>query len=78
MLLQATFTFIGVGGNSDWGQLLSIGRNWIIGSGWKSSTYWWVFLPITIALVVFGIGWNMLGDFLNERLNPKLQYEFID
>jgi ABC-type dipeptide/oligopeptide/nickel transport system permease subunit len=34
--------------------------------------YWWVFIPITTALVLFGIGWNLLGDGLNDWLNPRL------
>ena len=74
VLLQATFTFIGVGGKSDWGELLALGRNWILGLGGNPLIHWWVFLPITGALVGFGIGWNLLGDYLNELLNPKLRY----
>jgi ABC-type dipeptide/oligopeptide/nickel transport system permease subunit len=34
-------------------------------------TYWWVFLPATLVLIFFGIGWNLLGDGLNLALNPK-------
>ncbi len=30
VILQATLTFIGLGGNSPWGDMLSQGRNWII------------------------------------------------
>lgn len=70
VLLQATFTFIGLGGNSPWGMLLVRGRDWIITQG-GIFTYWWVFLPATLALVLFGIGWNLLGDGLNEALNPR-------
>lgn len=78
VLIQATFTFIGVGGNSDWGQELAIGGKWIIGLGGNPLEYWWVFLPVTGALILFGIGWNLFGDFLNERLNPRLRYEVMD
>jgi len=70
VLLQATFTFIGLGGNSPWGMLLVRGRDWIITQG-GIFTYWWVFLPATLALVLFGIGWNLLGDGLNDALNPR-------
>ncbi len=70
VLLQATFTFIGMGGNSPWGMLLAIGRDWIISAG-GILTYWWVFLPATLALVLFGIGWNLMGDGLNDALNPR-------
>ena len=71
VLLQATFTFIGLGGESLWGELLVRGRDWIIGPGGNILTFWWVFLPATLALVLFGVGWNLIGDGLNEVLNPR-------
>lgn len=71
VLLQATFTFIGLGGNSPWGMMLVQGRDWIISAG-GILTYWWVFLPATLALILFGIGWNLLGDGLNDALNPRI------
>jgi len=71
VLTQATLTFVGMGGDSEWGGLLALGRRWIIGPGGSPLTYWWVFVPITLALVLFGIGWNMLGDGLNDWLNPR-------
>ncbi len=71
VILQATFTFIGIAGNSAWGGLLTTARRWIIGPGGNVLAYWWVFLPVTAALVLFGIGWNLLGDGLNDWLNPR-------
>ena len=71
VLLQATFTFIGIGGDSIWGAMLSQGRGWVIGPGGSLLTYWWVFLPPTIAVMLFGIAWNMLGDGLNDALDPQ-------
>lgn len=70
VILQATITFIGLGGTSPWGILLALGRNWVIGSGGSLLTNWWVFLPATLAIVLFGIGWNVLGDGLTEALDP--------
>jgi peptide/nickel transport system permease protein len=72
VLLQATLTFIGIPAGSEWGELLAIGRRWIIGPLNNPLGYWWVFLPITTALVLFGVGWNLLGDGLNDWLNPRL------
>jgi peptide/nickel transport system permease protein len=72
VLLQATLTFIGIPAGSDWGEILAIGRRWIIGPLNNPLGYWWVFLPITSALVLFGVGWNLLGDGLNDWLNPRL------
>jgi peptide/nickel transport system permease protein len=70
VLLQATLTFIGLGGGSVWGSMLSQGRNWVIGAEGNLFRYWWVFLPPTIAVMVFGIAWNILGDGLNDILDP--------
>jgi len=70
VLFQATFTYIGLGGDSLWGMLLVKGRNWILAPG-GILTYWWIFLPATLALVLFGIGWNLVGDGLNDSLNPR-------
>jgi ABC-type dipeptide/oligopeptide/nickel transport system permease subunit len=30
-----------------------------------------VYLPPTVALILFGVGWNVLGDSLNAALNPR-------
>jgi hypothetical protein len=76
VLLQATLTFIGLGGGSVWGSMLSQGRNWVIGAGGSLLRYWWVFLPPTIAVMVFGIAWNILGDGLNDILDPALRDTF--
>ena len=70
VLLQAIFTFIGLGQSSAWGLILVEGRDWIISPG-GIFTYWWVFLPATLALILFGIGWNLIGDGLNDALNPR-------
>jgi peptide/nickel transport system permease protein len=71
VILQATFTFIGLGGDSPWGRILSTARDWIVGPGGNPFVYWWTYLPTTIALILFGISWNMLGDSLNDWLNPR-------
>ncbi len=70
VLLQATLTFIQIGGGSVWGQMLAEGRDWIIGPGGNLFRYWWVFLPPTLAVMFFGIAWNMFGDSLNDAFDP--------
>lgn len=74
ILLQATFTFIGLSDDSLWGMLLVRGRDWVIGPGGNILTYWWVFLPATLTLILFGIGWDLIGDGLNEVLNPRTRW----
>ena len=34
--------------------------------------YWWLFLPVTLAIVLFGVAWNILGDGINDALNPAI------
>jgi peptide/nickel transport system permease protein len=70
VILQATITFIGLGGESPWGILLSLGRNWVIGPGGSLLASWWVFLPATLAIILFGVGWNLIGDGLTEAFDP--------
>ncbi len=70
VVLQTTFAFIGLGGNNVWAEILVRGRDWIY-SPMGIVTYWWVFLPVTLALILFGIGWNIIGDGLNDALNPR-------
>jgi peptide/nickel transport system permease protein len=70
VVLQSTFAFIGFGKGSPWADVLVIGRDWIY-SPQGMLTYWWVFLPATITLILFGIGFNLLGDGFNDALNPR-------
>jgi peptide/nickel transport system permease protein len=75
VMLQTTFTFIGFKGQSAWAQMLSIGKDWIIGLAGNPFIYWWVWLPVTLAIIGFGIGWNLLGDEINHWMNPKRDYD---
>jgi peptide/nickel transport system permease protein len=72
VILTAAFTFIGLGGSTEWGDVLVTSRDYIIGSGGNPLTYWWVFVPTTLALILFGVGWNLLGDGLNTVLDPRI------
>lgn len=71
VILQATFTFIGLDGSSTWGKMLVMGKDWIIGPGGSIFHYWWVYVPATLVLILFGIGWNLVGDGLGELLDPR-------
>lgn len=71
VILATAFTFIGIGGTDEWGLILSTSRNWIVGIGGNPFQFWWTFVPTTIAIILFGVGWNLLGDGINVFLNPK-------
>jgi peptide/nickel transport system permease protein len=72
VLSFAALSFLGVGtdvGYADWGQLLSFARNWIT----NLSTYWYIVVFPGLALVLFVLGWNLLGDALRDVLDPKMR-----
>lgn len=68
VILVAAFTFIGLGSESEWGTMLVRARDWIIGPGGNPLTYWWTYMPATAALLLFGVGWNLLGDGLHTHI----------
>lgn len=72
VILESAFTFIGIGsGNVAWGVMLVAGRDYILGQSGNPFIYWWVFVPISLAIILFSIGANLLGDGLNTLLNPR-------
>jgi peptide/nickel transport system permease protein len=70
VILQAGFTFIGLSQRSEWGVLLSLSRNYVIGPGGNPLTWWWIYLTPTLTIWLFGVCWILIGDGLNDRLNP--------
>ena len=76
VVLAAVFTFLGLSGRrglADWGYMLNIGRNWIIGTPSNAFQYWYVYLPPIAAIVLFSVGWNLIGDGLRDALDPRAQ-----
>lgn len=71
VIMASAFIFIGIGGNVVWGVILVTARDYVIGIGGNPLRYWWTFVPVTSALILFSIGWNLLGDGLNTLLNPR-------
>ncbi|HCS38555.1 MAG TPA: hypothetical protein DIW44_03085 [Anaerolineaceae bacterium] len=54
-----------------WVQSFVSAHDWIISLDGQFN-FWWVFLPITLTIVLFGIGWNLLGDGLNDCSTPEI------
>ena len=68
----AALSFLGVGteiGYADWGQVLSFARNWMT----SLHVYWYIIAYPGLALVLFVMGWNLLGDALRDVLDPRLR-----
>ena len=74
VVLSAVFTFLGLSGRrglADWGCMINIGRNWIIGTPSNAFQYWYTYLPPIAAIVLFSVGWNLIGDGLRDALDPR-------
>ncbi len=78
VVLIAAFTFIGLIGvtfgtemQADWGQMLATSRDWIVGSPAAAFEHWYTYLPVCVAIVLFSIGWNLIGDGLRDVFDPR-------
>jgi peptide/nickel transport system permease protein len=73
----SVFYFIGLIGESpfgylaDWGLMLSASRDWIVTGSNKPFEFWYTYVPASAAIVVFTIGWSMIGDGLRDLLDPR-------
>lgn len=68
----AALSFLGIGtevGYADWGQLVSFARDWIP----QLSKYWWILIYPGMALVLFVLGWNLVGDALRDIMDPRMR-----
>lgn len=72
VLSFAALSFLGIGtevGYADWGQILSFARNWIT----SLSDYWYIIVFPGLTLVLFVMGWNLVGDALRDVLDPRMR-----
>ena len=66
ILLESGLTFLGLGIDPlipSWGGMLADGRNYM-------QTAWWVATFPGLAITVTVLGFNLLGDWLRDRLDP--------
>jgi peptide/nickel transport system permease protein len=67
----AALSFLGLGaepGYADWGQLISFARNWMP----RLADYWYIIVYPGVAILLFVLGWNLIGDAFRDILDPKL------
>jgi peptide/nickel transport system permease protein len=70
IIAEATLSFLGVGvppTNPSLGTLINIGNEYLFSGEW-----WITFFP-ALALVILVLSVNVIGDWLRDALNPKLQ-----
>ena len=76
VLNVAALSFLGLGapeGYADWGQLISLSRNWITGKPGDPFAYWYVYTIPGLFLFLFVMGWNLLGDALRDVMDPMIR-----
>ncbi len=69
ILLEATLSFLGAGiprPNPAWGVMVADGRDHI-------ASAWWIAVMPGIAIMMTVLSMNMMGDWLRDRLDPKLR-----
>lgn len=69
IILEATLSFLGVGippPQPAWGVLVEDGRGML-------ATAWWVSLFPGIAIAITVLAFNLTGDWIRDRLDPKLR-----
>jgi peptide/nickel transport system permease protein len=72
VLSFAALSFLGVGvqwGYSDWGQIIAFARNWIP----VLADYWFIIVFPGLAITLFVLAWNLVGDAFRDILDPRMR-----
>jgi peptide/nickel transport system permease protein len=72
VLSFAALSFLGLGadvGYADWGQMISFARNWIP----SLATYPHIVVYPGVAILLFVLAWNLLGDAFRDIIDPRLR-----
>ncbi len=70
----AALGFLGLGappGYADWGQMISFARSWITGLPGQPFAYWYVIFWPGFIILLFVLGWNLLGDAVRDVLDVR-------
>ena len=74
VIVAAFMSFIGLGapkGYADWGQMVALARNYIIGPPNDPLKYWYTIAIPGGCIVLFVLAWNLIGDALRDAFDPK-------
>lgn len=69
IIFEASLSFLGIGTQpplASWGQILSDGRQFV-------STAWWIAFFPGICIVLVCLSANLLGDWVRDKLDPRLR-----
>jgi peptide/nickel transport system permease protein len=73
-LLAGALSFLGLGtpvGYADWGQMISFAQKFIQGPPGQPFLYWYVSFFPGLTIILYSLGWNLLGDALQEALDAR-------
>lgn len=76
VVTASTLSFLGLGapeGYADWGQMISFSRSWILGAPGDPLRYWYTVTYPGLAIVLFVLSWNLIGDAFRDIMDPKIQ-----
>jgi peptide/nickel transport system permease protein len=74
VLTFAALSFLGLGaqlGYADWGQMISFARNWIP----SLADHWHIVVFPGMAIVLFVLAWNLVGDILRDIFDPRMRVQ---
>ena len=74
VIVAAFMSFIGLGapkGYADWGQMVALARNYIVGPPDDPLKYWHAIAIPGICIILFVLSWNLIGDALRDAFDPK-------
>ena len=76
VIVAAFMSFIGLGapkGYADWGQMVALARNYIVGPPGDPLKYWYTIVIPGGCIILFVLAWNLVGDALRDAFDPKLR-----
>jgi peptide/nickel transport system permease protein len=76
VIAVSTLSFLGLGaqvGYADWGQMISLARNWMLGGAGNAIKYWYTVVCPGVPIVLFVLAWNLVGDSLRDVLDPRMR-----
>ncbi len=76
VLIASTLAFLGLGaevGTADWGQMVSFARGFIQGAPGEPFKFWYISFWPGLAIVLFVLAWNLLGDAYRDVFDPRNQ-----
>ena len=71
ILMEATLSFLGLGVKfpfASWGNIISDVNNSFV-----MTTYWFIWIPAGICLLITVLGFNFVGDGLRDAFDPKMK-----